>query len=238
MELRRVVVTGFGMVTPLGVGAAHNWQRLISCESGISAIESFDVVDLPCKIAGQVPRGTGPGQFDPNQFIEPKEQRKMDDFIHYALAAAQEAIAHSGYVPADDEQRERTGVLIGSGIGGLPSINDTALLLAEKGARRVSPFFIPAASSTLPPARYRSNTAIAARTTPWSPPAHRRACDRRCGAVDRAGRCGRDGGGRRGGLGLPHRLCRLLCGPGHVPPIITTPRPRHRARSIRAAMVS
>ena len=141
--MRRVVVTGFGMVTPLGVGAANNWQRLLAGESGIRAVESFDVSDLPCKIAGQVPRGDAPNAFDPNEFIEPKEQRKMDVFIHYALAAAQEAIAHSGYVPQNDEQREQTGVLIGSGIGGLPSIYETSVLLVEKGTRRVSPFFIP-----------------------------------------------------------------------------------------------
>ncbi|WP_207478481.1 beta-ketoacyl-ACP synthase II [Arenibaculum pallidiluteum] len=142
--MRRVVVTGIGMVTPLGVGVQNNWTRLIEGESGIRGIQSFDVSDLPAKIAGQVPRGeTSSGLFNPDDYVPPKDQRKMDEFIVLAMAAAKESIADSGWVPPDDEARERTGVLVGSGIGGLPSIADGAVTLHEKGPRRISPFFIP-----------------------------------------------------------------------------------------------
>ena len=143
--MRRVVVTGLGLVTPLGVGVGHVWQRLIGGESGIGAIRSFDVSDLPCKVAGQVPTGgAGVGQFDADQFTDAKDRRRMDDFIVFALGASIEAIEDSGWVPADDEARARTGVLIGSGIGGLNVIADGAITLAERGPRRVTPFFIPA----------------------------------------------------------------------------------------------
>ncbi len=142
--MRRVVVTGLGMVTPLGVGAEHVWKRLIAAESGIRAIQSFDVSDLPAKIAGQVPRGeTAAGNFNADDWVPHKDQRKMDEFIVFAMAAADQAVKDSGWRPQDDEGRERTGVMIGSGIGGLPGITDAALTLHEKGARRISPFFIP-----------------------------------------------------------------------------------------------
>jgi len=144
--MRRVVVTGLGLVTPLGVGHKHNWSRLINAESGISAIRSFDVSDLPSKIAGQVPRGeTSLGLFKPDDHVPHKDQRKMDDFIIFALGAAHEAVQDAGWQPTDEESLERTGVMIGSGIGGLPGIADGAILLKEKGPRRMSPFFIPAA---------------------------------------------------------------------------------------------
>jgi 3-oxoacyl-[acyl-carrier-protein] synthase II len=134
-----------GMITPLGVGVANNWARLINGESGLRRIENFDVSDLPTKVAGQVPRGdTASGAFNPDDHVPPKDQRKMDEFIIYALAAAKEAIADSGWQPDDDEARERTGVLVGSGIGGLPGISSGALTLQDKGPRRISPFFIPA----------------------------------------------------------------------------------------------
>lgn len=142
--MRRVVVTGIGLVTPLGVGADYVFARLIAGKSGISAITRFDASDLNAKIAGQVPRGTALGEFNVDVHIEPKEQKKMDDFIHFAIGAADEAIAHSGIVLDTDAKRERAGVMIGSGIGGLPSIEETVLLMHEKGPRRVSPFFIPA----------------------------------------------------------------------------------------------
>lgn len=142
--MRRVVVTGLGLVTPLGVGHKRNWDRLINAESGIGPITRFDVSDLPSKVAGQVPRGNGEGLFNPDAHVPPKDQRKMDEFIIYAIAAANEAIADSGWVPPNDEERERTGVMIGSGIGGLAGIADGAVTLHEKGPRRVSPFFIPA----------------------------------------------------------------------------------------------
>jgi 3-oxoacyl-[acyl-carrier-protein] synthase II len=143
--MRRVVVTGLGLVTPLGVGVEHNWKRLINGESGLSAIQSFDVSDLPAKIAGQVPRGdTASGMFNADDWVPPKDQRKMDTFIIFALGAAEQAIRDSGWKPADEEERERTGVMIGSGIGGLPQIEEGALTLRDRGPRRLSPFFIPA----------------------------------------------------------------------------------------------
>ncbi|MDD3288718.1 MAG: beta-ketoacyl-ACP synthase II [Alphaproteobacteria bacterium] len=141
--MRRVVVTGLGMVSPLGVGVETNWRRLIAGESGIRGILSFKVDDMPCRVAGQVPRGTEPGQFNLDNFIEPKDQKKMDTFIHFAMAAADEAIKDSGYMPETDEARELAGVMIGSGIGGLNEIYETSIVLHEKGPRRVSPFFIP-----------------------------------------------------------------------------------------------
>ncbi|CDK98697.1 3-oxoacyl-[acyl-carrier-protein] synthase II (Beta-ketoacyl-ACP synthase II) (KAS II) [Magnetospirillum gryphiswaldense MSR-1 v2] len=143
--MRRVVVTGIGIVSPLGCGAEHNWKRLIAGDSGIRAIEHFEVSDLPAKIAGVIPRGTGEGELDLDKVAPAKERRRMDDFIVYGLAAAMEAIEDSGWKPTDDEGQERTGVMIGSGIGGLPAIAEGALVLRESGPRRVSPFFIPSA---------------------------------------------------------------------------------------------
>ena len=140
---RRVVVTGMGIVSPLGVGIDHVWARLIAGESGVSAITKFETSDLAAKIAGQVPRGTAKGEFNPDDFIEPKEQKKMDTFIHFAMGAADEAIKASGLNLDTEEKKCRAGVMIGSGIGGLPEIEETVLLIHEKGPRRVSPFFIP-----------------------------------------------------------------------------------------------
>jgi len=143
--MRRVVITGLGLVTPLGVGVRTNWERLINGESGITAIESFDVSDLPSKIAGQVPLGSrADGRFNADEFVPPKDQRKNDRFIVYALAATKEAVEDAGWMPSDEESLERTGTMIGSGIGGLQSICDGAVTLAERGPRRISPFFIPA----------------------------------------------------------------------------------------------
>ncbi|MFZ4124657.1 MAG: beta-ketoacyl-ACP synthase II [Rickettsiales bacterium] len=141
---RRVVVTGLGLVTPLGVGVDHVWKRLTAGESGLSAITKFDVSDIPAKVAGQVVRGKGDGEFDADKYIEPKEQKKMDEFIHFGMGAADEAIQQAGLNNLSDAQRLRAGVIIGSGIGGLPLIEETVLMMKEKGARRVSPFFIPA----------------------------------------------------------------------------------------------
>ena len=144
--MRRVVVTGLGMVSPLGVGVQNNWERLIKGESGLRAITSFDVSDLPAKVAGQVPRGpTAEGLFTADDHVPSKDQRKMDEFIVLAITAAHEAIADSGWQPQTDEQRESTGVMIGSGIGGLNGIYDGSITLHEKGPRRISPFFIPSA---------------------------------------------------------------------------------------------
>jgi 3-oxoacyl-[acyl-carrier-protein] synthase II len=134
-----------GMVTPLGCGVDVNWRRLLNGESGITAIQSFDVLDLPSKIAGLVPRGgTGDGLFDPDDWMSPKDQRRMDTFIIYGLAAAIQAVDDSGWKPDDDESLCRTGVLIGSGIGGLSEIEKSALIVNNDKVRRLSPFFIPA----------------------------------------------------------------------------------------------
>ena len=144
--MRRVVVTGLGLVTPLACGVAPSWERLVAGQSGIRSIQSFDTSDLPSKIAGQVPRGdAASGSFNGDDWMPPKDQRKVDTFILYGVAAAVQAVEDSGWKPDTDEQRDRTGVLIGSGIGGLESIYDASILLAEKGPRRISPFFIPSA---------------------------------------------------------------------------------------------
>jgi 3-oxoacyl-[acyl-carrier-protein] synthase II len=141
----RIVITGIGMVTPLGAGVGHNWRRILAAESGIGLITRFRTDDLPCRIGGEVPLAAElPYRFDIDAVVSPKERRRMDDFIVYALGAAEEAIKDSGWVPPDDEARERTGVMIGSGIGGLATIDDTAKTLEAQGPRRVSPFFIPA----------------------------------------------------------------------------------------------
>jgi 3-oxoacyl-[acyl-carrier-protein] synthase II len=142
--MRRVVVTGLGLVTPLGCGTDATWSRLLQGRSGARRVEEFEVADLSCQIACFVPRGDGThGTFNPNDWMEPKEQRRVDDFIIYAMAAAKQALADAGYQPQTSEQQERAGVLIGSGIGGLQGIAETSLLLEEKGPRRISPFFIP-----------------------------------------------------------------------------------------------
>ncbi len=143
---RRVVVTGMGLVCPLGCGVQKTWERLIAGENGIQAIQAFDVSDLPAKIAGVVPKGeTADGYFNADDWVSTKDQRRMDTFIVYAIAAAQQAIEDSGWTPQDEEGRERTGVMIGSGIGGLGEIAKAAVMVENGRARRLSPFFIPAA---------------------------------------------------------------------------------------------
>src|SRR3954469_3823932 len=142
--MRRVVVTGLGMVTPLGCGVEPTWRRLVAGDSGARQIESFDVSDLPCKIACQIPRGDGSdGTFKPEAWMEPKEQRKVDDFILYAMCAARQALDDAGWGPTARDDQITTGVMIGSGIGGIEGIADTAIMLKERGPRRVSPFFVP-----------------------------------------------------------------------------------------------
>ena len=143
--MRRIVITGLGMVTPLGNGVATSWKRLIEGVSGIGPTTRCDVSDMSCRIAGEVARGDGPGEFNPDSVVLPKDQRKIDDFILYAIAAAVEAVEDSGWMPEDEPARERTGVIIGSGIGGLDAIAKQALLIHERGPRRVTPFFIPSA---------------------------------------------------------------------------------------------
>jgi 3-oxoacyl-[acyl-carrier-protein] synthase II len=142
--MRRVVVTGLGLVTPLACGIEQTWQRLIAGRSGVKPVEKFDVSDIPCKIAGQVPRGDGSdGSFNPDDWMEPKEQRKVDDFIIYAMGAATQALNDANWHPRKYNDQISSGVLIGSGIGGVEGIAETALLLRDRGPRRVSPFFIP-----------------------------------------------------------------------------------------------
>ena len=143
--MRRVVVTGLGMVTPLGSGVDHNWSEITAGKSGISKIENFDVSDISCRIAGQVPGADQPGGLNLDDWIDPREQRKQDRFIQLGLAAACQAVEDSGWKPDDREAQNRTGVMIGSGIGGLESIVITDQLMNEKGPRRISPFFIPSA---------------------------------------------------------------------------------------------
>jgi 3-oxoacyl-[acyl-carrier-protein] synthase II len=142
--MRRVVVTGLGMVSPLGCGVEPSWKRILNSESGARKIESFDVSDLPSKIACIVPRGDGSNAtFNPDQWMEPKDQRKVDDFIIFAMAAARQALDDANWHPATEEDRCASGTMIGSGIGGLTGIAETAVILKERGPRKVSPFFIP-----------------------------------------------------------------------------------------------
>ncbi len=142
--MRRVVVTGLGMVTPLGCGVEPTWRRLLAGDSGARRIETFDVSDLPAKIGCIIPRGDGSaGTYDPDQWMEPKEQRKVDEFITYAMCAARQALDDAGWRPTSYQDQTTTGVMIGSGIGGIEGIAETAITLKEKGPRRVSPFFIP-----------------------------------------------------------------------------------------------
>jgi 3-oxoacyl-[acyl-carrier-protein] synthase II len=142
--MRRVVVTGMGMVTPLACGVEPTWQRLVAGKSGARKVEKFDVSDLPAKIACQIPRGDGSdGTYNPDQWMEPKEQRKVDEFIVYAMCAARQALEHANWQPTSYDDQTTTGVMIGSGIGGIEGIAETAIVLRDKGPRRVSPFFIP-----------------------------------------------------------------------------------------------
>ncbi|WP_224824536.1 beta-ketoacyl-ACP synthase II [Cognatishimia sp. MH4019] len=144
--MRRVVVTGLGMVTPLACGVEETWTRLLDGQSGAGPITRFDADHLATTYACEIPRGDGSdGTFNPDDWMAPKEQRKVDDFILYGMAAAEQAVRDAGWTPDGEEDRLRTGVMIGSGIGGLSAIADTAVLLKEKGPRRVSPFFIPSA---------------------------------------------------------------------------------------------
>ena len=142
--MRRVVVTGLGMVTPLASGVEPTWQRILAGQSGIRRIEKFEVSDISCKIAGQVPRGDGSdGSFNADRWMEPKEQRKVDDFIIFAMGAATQALDDADWHPSRYEDQIVSGTMIGSGIGGVEGIAETSLLLRDRGPRRVSPFFIP-----------------------------------------------------------------------------------------------
>ena len=144
--MRRVVVTGLGMVTPLACGVEETWRRILAGQSGAGPITRFDTANVVTTYACEIPFGDGSdGTFNPDRWMEPKDRRKVDDFILYGMAAAQMAVEDAGWMPEDEESRLRTGVMIGSGIGGLNSIAETAVLIKEKGPKRVSPFFIPGA---------------------------------------------------------------------------------------------
>ena len=144
--MRRVVITGMGLVSPMGIGVEPSWKRLVEGESGIGPIESFDVSDLPCRIAAHLPAGSREdGRWDPEDWLPARDRRKLDPFIIYGMVAADQAVGDSGWAPEDEEGRNRTGVMIGSGIGGLQTIHDASILLQERGPRRISPFFIPSA---------------------------------------------------------------------------------------------
>jgi len=145
--MRRVVVTGLGMLTPLGNGVDVNWKRLISGQSGIRKINDFDVSDISCKIAGQIPQKIDDPEagLDIDQWIEPRDQKRIDRFIAYGIISAMQAVEDSGWKPKNDEEKHRTGVILGSGIGGLETIAKTTELMISKGPRKVSPFFIPSA---------------------------------------------------------------------------------------------
>ena len=142
--MRRVVITGMGMVGPLGMGVEHSWKRLIAGESGAARVSRIDVSAIASQIACEIPRGDGSnGTFNPDQWMDPKDQRKVDEFIVYGLAAAGEALRDANWAPESHEDQTRTGVLVGSGIGGIGGIYDASVTLLEKGPRRISPFFIP-----------------------------------------------------------------------------------------------
>jgi len=142
--MRRVVVTGMGMVTPLGCGVEPTWKRLIAGESGAQVVDRFDISDIAAKVACTIPRGDGSnGTYNADQWMESKEQRKVDDFIVYAMAAARQALDDANWHPTEKDDQVATGVMIGSGIGGIEGIAETAIVLKERGPRRVSPFFIP-----------------------------------------------------------------------------------------------
>lgn len=142
--MRRVVITGLGAVTPLACGVEATWSKLLAGQSGAGRIKHFDASHLPCQIACEIPLGDGAGEFNPEAWIAPKDLRKLDRFIVYSMVAAQQAVEDANWTPADEESRLRTGVMIGSGIGGIETLAESALILKEKGPRRLSPFFIPA----------------------------------------------------------------------------------------------
>lgn len=142
--MRRVVVTGMGILSPLGKGLDRNWKKLIEGKSGIKKLEGLDLKDIPVTIGGQIRWGTGEDEFDPNEVMEPKEQKRIDNFILFGIAAGQDAVEDSGWKPQTEEEKDRSGIMMGSGIGGLQTIYENSILYKESGCRKISPFFIPA----------------------------------------------------------------------------------------------
>ncbi len=171
--MKRVVVTGLGMVTPLASGVHASWERLLDGQSGISRITDFDVSDITCKIAGQIPLGPVVHGFNPDHWVARNEQRRLDDFIVYAIAAATEAVEDAEWAPEDEPARERTGVMIGSGIGGIKSFVHAAALIDRRGPARLRPHFANSMCINLAWATFRSATASRGRFTRWSRPARR-----------------------------------------------------------------
>ena len=215
--MKRVVVTGLGMISPLACGVEPTWRRLLAGQSAVARVENFDVSDLACQIAAQIPRGEAPDAFNPDDWMEPKEQRRVDDFIVYGVAAATQALRDAEWAPKTYEEEIETGVMIGSGIGGLHGIAETAVVLHEKGPRRVSPFFIPGRLINLVSGHVSiqhhlkgpNHSVVTACSTG-------RARDRRRSAAHCAGRRQRHGRGRRGiggqssGVGGVRRLSRVV----------------------------
>ncbi len=217
--MKRVVVTGVGLVSPLGCTVESTWARMLAGKSGAVKIAKFDTTDYATKIACEVPRtdrfgDSLGGVFNVDDWVEPKEQRRNDDFIIFAMAAASQALADSGWEPKTQDEQVRTGVYIGSGIGGIQGIASTAVTLHERGPRKVSPFFIPGSLVNLASGQVSirhglkgPNHANANRLL------DRRARDRRCGAHDHVRRRGRDARRRRRGRDLPDRHRRVQCLP-------------------------
>jgi 3-oxoacyl-(acyl-carrier-protein) synthase len=195
--MRRVVVTGLGMVTPLACGVEETWSRLLAGQSGAGTITRFDSSNVVTQYACEIPMGDGSdGTFNADDWMEPKEQRKVDDFIIYGMAAAVQAVRDAGWDDISEDEKLRTGVMIGSGIGGLNSIAETAVLIKEKGPKRVSPFFIPGALINLSRAGLDPLRVQGAEPCGRHRLLDRGACHRRRGAADHVGRCRCDGCGR------------------------------------------
>ncbi len=196
--MRRVVVTGLGMVTPLGCGVETTWSRITAGQSGLREIREFDVSDMPARVGAFIPR-EGEGAYNPDDWMEPKEQRKVDEFIVYAMAAAKQALKDADWAPQTEDEKCASGVLIGSGIGGLGGIYDATVTLKEKGPRRISPFFIPGRLINLASGYVSIEHGLKG-------PNHSvvTACSTGAHAIGDAARivalgdAGRDGGGRRG----------------------------------------
>ncbi len=238
--MRRVVVTGLGMVSPLGCGVEVSWKNLLAGKSGGVRIVDFPVDDLASQIACQVPRGPkAEGLFNPDEWMEPKEQRKVDDFIVYAMAAADQALDDAGWHPGSYEDQCATGVLIGSGIGGIGGIYDASITLFERGPRRISPFFIPGRLINLASGQVSIRHGLKGPNhsvvTACSTGAH---AIGDAGAADRARRCRRHGRRRHRIAGQPAFDRRLRRLPGALDRLSTTARPRRRGPMTATATAS
>ncbi len=238
--MRRVVITGMGLVTPLATGVEASWSRLLAGQSGAGTITRFDPSNVVTQYACEINRGDGSdGTFNPDDWMEPKDQRKVDDFIIYGMAASVQAVADSGWEPKTEQERDRTGVMIGSGIGGLQSIAETAVLIKERGPRRVSPFFIPGALINLISGqvsiRFGFKGPNHAVVTACSTGAHAIGDAARMIMLDDADVMLAGGAG---GADLRDRHCRVQRLQGACRPSTATIRPRLRAPMMPTATVS